>query len=155
MKQKKYDMSAGLEDALDGGGLDLYIGKRIKLRRMMLKMSQDERASMIGGTFQQVQKYENGSNRVSASRIFVLSKVLQVGVGFFFEGIEKEVPAVVSYISQPDGVPAGGRVCEEAAAFDPMSDTETLRLVNAYWRLNDVEKRNKILDFIVSMTGAD
>ena len=141
---------------LDVNLLDEYVGKRLKLRRVMLHMSQDELASMIGVTFQQVQKYESGANRVSASRLFIISKVLQVDVGFFFYGLEKEIPQVVDAFSNSfEHIGGENHVSEESVEFDdPMNNTETLRLVNAYWRLNDAEKRQKILDFIVSMTGS-
>ena len=91
------DNSASKE--LDVSLLDEYVGKRLKLRRVMLRMSQDELACMIGVTFQQVQKYESGVNRISASRLFIISKVLQVDVGFFFYGLEKEVPEVVDALN--------------------------------------------------------
>ena len=129
---------------LDAGVLDAYIGQRIKLRRTILKLSQDEVASMIGVTFQQVQKYENGMNRISAGRLFVLAKVLNVDVSFFFDGIEREVPNVETFCAV-DGI------SEKNVSFDPMLDTETLKLVNAYWKIQNTEKRQKILDFILSM----
>ncbi len=138
---------------LDINLLDAYVGKRLKLRRVMLRMSQDELASMIGVTFQQVQKYENGVNRISASRLFIIAKVLQVDVGFFFFGLEKELPDVVKSLGLDQETL--DKVCEDETQFeDVMNNTETLRLVNAYWRLADPEKRQKILDFIVSMTGS-
>jgi transcriptional regulator with XRE-family HTH domain len=134
-------------------GLDAYIGRRLKLRRVMLRMSQDTLASMIGVTFQQVQKYESGANRISASRLFAIARVLQVGVGFFFDGAAREVPNISEFQCEPEAETEGVR--EEEVQFDPMHDTETLRLVNAYWKLSDPEKRAKILDFIVSMAGSE
>ena len=127
---------------LDTHLIDLYIGKRLKLRRVMLHMSQDELASMIGVTFQQIQKYESGINRVSASRLLVIAKILQVDVLFFFDGIENEIP---QFETVPDVV------AEQISKFDPLTNNETLTLINAYWKLSDIEKRQKILDFIVSM----
>ena len=143
MKDKNQNKKASCE--LDSGLLDVYIGKRLKLRRLMLKMSQDELASMIGVTFQQIQKYESGVNRISASRLFVLSKVLQIDISFFFDGLEKDVPDVNNLESSENSVQ------ESSVDFDPMTDTETLALINAYWKLPDVDKRQKILDFIISM----
>ena len=81
-------------DELDSGVFDVYIGQRLKLRRTILKMSQDELASMVGVTFQQIQKYESGANRISASKLFVFSKILNVDISFFFEGLERKVPNV-------------------------------------------------------------
>ena len=129
---------------LDAGTFDAYIGKRLRLRRTMLKMSQDDLASVIGVTFQQIQKYESGVNRISASRLFLIAKVLSVDVSFFFDGLEKDVPATKIF-DKPYGV------SEEEISFDPMYDNETLQLVNAYWKVQDDEKRKKILDFITTM----
>lgn len=152
--KNKFDIDNSASKELDVSLLDEYVGKRLKLRRVMLRMSQDELACMIGVTFQQVQKYESGVNRISASRLFIISKVLQVDVGFFFYGLEKEVPEVVDALNFTE-VEGPNSVAEDEVVFqDPMNNTETLRLVNAYWRLNDPEKRQKILDFIVTMTGS-
>ena len=140
MANKKYEMKE-----MDASLLDAYIGKRLKLRRIMLHMSQDELASMVGVTFQQIQKYESGNTKLSASRLFILAKVLQVDVPFFFDGLEKEVPGFDKFEESI------GCVSEEAIDFDPMRDNETLELVNTYWKLQNPEKRKKILEFIVSM----
>ncbi len=130
---------------LDVSLLDAYVGKRLKLRRVMLRMSQDELASMIGVTFQQIQKYENGSNRMSVSRLFIIAKVLQVDISFFFDGIEHDLPQFA------DSDPSIDIVSEGIKEFDPLFDNETLKLVNAYWKLPNTKKRQKILDFILSM----
>ena len=140
MANKKYEMKE-----IDASLLDVYIGKRLKLRRIMLHMSQDELASMVGVTFQQIQKYESGNTKLSASRLFVLAKVLQVDVPFFFDGLEKEIPGFDKFEESI------GYVSEDAVDFDPMRDSETLELVNTYWKLQNPEKRKKILEFIVSM----
>jgi transcriptional regulator with XRE-family HTH domain len=150
LKPKKYE--TGKPNDLDLSALDAYIGRRLKLRRVMLRMSQDALASMIGVTFQQVQKYESGANRISASRLFVIAKVLQVEVGFFLDGMERDVPQISEMLGEAE---AAAGVREDEVQFDPMHDTETLRLVNAYWKLADPAKREKILDFIVSMSGSE
>ncbi len=152
MKNNRIEIDDIYTKELDVNLLDKYVGKRLKLRRVMLRMSQEELASMIGVTFQQVQKYESGANRISASRLFIISKVLQVEVSFFFYGLEEAIPEVVDAFNTNMDV---NHVSEEEVVFDdPMNNTETLRLVNAYWRINDTDKRQKILDFIVSMTGS-
>ena len=145
MKSKSLLQEKVVRD-VDVSLLDAYVGKRLKLRRLMLHMSQDELASMIGVTFQQIQKYESGANRISASRLFVISKILQIDISFFFDGLERDIPAFVDFENDVNSV------SEDGVKFDPMRDNETLQLVNAYWKLPDVEKRQKILDFIVSMT---
>ena len=85
----KFEIEYQEQKELDINLVDEYIGKRLKLRRVMLHMSQHELASMIGVTFQQVQKYESGANRISASRLFIIAKVLQVDIAFFYNGLEK------------------------------------------------------------------
>ncbi len=140
MVRKKFEMNG-----MDAGLLDNYIGKRLKLRRLMLHMNQDELASMIGVTFQQIQKYESGNTKLSASRLFVLARVLQVDIPFFFEGLEKEVPEFSKFEENINSV------SDNVVEFDPMRDSETLQLVNIYWKLQDPVKRKKILDFIASM----
>ncbi len=83
LKTKK-NMDNDLQE-IDASLLDAYVGKRVKLRRVMLHMSQDELASMVGVTFQQIQKYESGANKISASRLFIISKILQINLSFFFD----------------------------------------------------------------------
>lgn len=95
--------------------VDSHVGTRIRLRRQILKMSQDKLGDSLGVTFQQVQKYERGSNRVGASRLWKISQVLEVPIGFFFEGLDDGVhsdsfaeddqtPIVYDFIKSPDGV---------------------------------------------------
>jgi transcriptional regulator with XRE-family HTH domain len=75
--------------AKNPNGMDEHVGRRIRERRRELKMSQQALAKQIGVAFQQVHKYENGKNRISAVRLFVLSEVLKVPVAYFFEGLKK------------------------------------------------------------------
>jgi transcriptional regulator with XRE-family HTH domain len=135
------------EPELDG--IDIYIGKRLKLRRIILKMSQDSLAALIGVTFQQVQKYETGENRLSASRLFTFANILAVNVAFFFEGID--IPK--SYYLPIEGQEFN--IAEEPKIFDPMQDTETLQLVGAYWKIQDSDKRKKLLELIESVAVVD
>lgn len=95
--------------------IDKHVGERIRARRMLLAISQDRLASSIGLTFQQVQKYERGHNRVSASRLYEIAKALSVEPSFFFEGL----PSIV------DGT----------QETDPMRDTESLVLIRNYRRM--------------------
>jgi transcriptional regulator with XRE-family HTH domain len=77
----------------DAGGphpIDVHVGSRLRLRRTMLRISQDKLAAELGLTFQQVQKYERAANRISASRLYQLCRILKVPISFFFEGIEAE-----------------------------------------------------------------
>jgi transcriptional regulator with XRE-family HTH domain len=95
--------------------VDVHVGTRIRLRRQVLKMSQERLGEQLGVTFQQVQKYERGANRVGASRLWRLSQVLDVPIGFFFEGLTAEIeagefsdndqmPIVYDFINSSDGV---------------------------------------------------
>jgi transcriptional regulator with XRE-family HTH domain len=107
--------------------IDVHVGSRIRLRRTLLGLSQERLGEALGLTFQQVQKYEIGMNRVSASRLFDLSRVLDVPIGFFFDN----VPDVV--LSRP----------------------ETLALVGAYYRIIDPVVRQRVLDLIKSLGSVE
>lgn len=104
--------------------VDVHVGSRIRLRRTLLGKSQSVLADNLGLTFQQVQKYERGANRVGASRLYDLSKALSVPVSFFFDGIETE-----------DGVPKGLTV-------ETNNDRKTLELVRNYSVLTDPEQKS-------------
>jgi len=92
--------------------VDEHVGARMRLRRQILKMSQEKLGDALGVTFQQVQKYERGVNRVGASRLYDLSRVLEVPVTFFYDGLEPiegvgegdQAPLVYDFIKSPDGV---------------------------------------------------
>ena len=117
--------------------IDVHVGSRVRLRRTLLGMSQEKLGDAIGLTFQQVQKYERGANRVGASRLFDLSRVLDVPVSFFFEDM---VPAV-----QPE--PRGGLAeAPERYDADPMLKRETLELVRAYYKIPDPHIRRRLFD---------
>ncbi|HEY5597511.1 MAG TPA: helix-turn-helix transcriptional regulator, partial [Kiloniellales bacterium] len=131
-------------DAAHGRGtgkpnpVDIHVGGRVRLRRTLLGMSQEKLGEAIGLTFQQVQKYERGANRIGSSRLYDLSRVLDVPVSFFFE----EMPAGVAANS-----PAQRRsgMAEEPAAYerDPMAKRETLELVRAYYKISDPQLRKR------------
>ena len=106
--------------------VDVHVGRRVRMRRTLLGMSQTTLGEAIGLTFQQVQKYERGTNRVSSSRLYDVARVLDVPVEFFFEDMPAEV--VGSSPSQ-----RGGKAKERARyEIDPMAKRETLELVRAY-----------------------
>jgi transcriptional regulator with XRE-family HTH domain len=143
----------GRQPGTRGGGpdpIDIHVGKRIKLRRTLLHISQEQLAGDIGVTFQQVQKYESGHNRVSASRLFDISRVLNCPISYFFEDIGPETTGVrtTPAARSPDDM------AEEAAEFDsdPMQRTETLELVRAYWRLHNAELRRNVLELLANIS---
>jgi transcriptional regulator with XRE-family HTH domain len=113
-----------------GNPIDLLVGSRIRRYRKGRKMSQAQLGKKLGVTFQQVQKYENGKNRVGASRLQMISTALDVPVGQFFTD-----DAAMS------------RTSAKPLAFDP----QALRLAEVFARLNDKELRNSILDTIEAM----
>ena len=103
-----------------------HLGNKLKLRRLALGLTQTKVAKAINVTFQQIQKYETGANRVSASRLWDISEAMDVPVNFFFEGIENEVTAAGS----TDSVPA-----------DLMGDKEALDLVRSYYSIPENQRR--------------
>jgi len=135
--------------------VDVHVGARVRLRRTLLGLSQEKLGEAIGLTFQQVQKYERGANRIGSSRLFDLSRVLDVPVSFFFE----EMPNTVSSRS-PAQIRAGnGRafgLAEEAEHYeaDPLARRETLELVRAYYRIKDPAVRKKLFDMTKALGNA-
>ena len=116
--------------------VDVHVGNRIRLRRTLLGLSQEKMASLLGLTFQQVQKYERGMNRVGASRLWDISKVLEVPIGFFYEDMDKEVAnQSPRMFSVPENVSLS--LAEDDAAFDtdPMDRQETIELVRVYYKI--------------------
>lgn len=141
----------GRHPSARGGGpdpIDIHVGKRIKLRRTLLHISQEQLAGDVGVTFQQVQKYESGHNRVSASRLYDISRVLNCPIAYFFEDINAETTGGRQMPNARDKETIGG---EEAAAeyeADPIQRTESLELVRAYWRLHSADLRQNVLDLL-------
>jgi transcriptional regulator with XRE-family HTH domain len=125
--------------------IDAHVGSRVRQRRMLLGMSQDMLGKAVGLTFQQIQKYERGINRIGASRLYSLSRVLNVPVAFFFEDMPKAMAAA--------GAKAHG-FSEGAASFeaDPMATRETAELLRAYYKIGEVGKRRKVLELLRSMS---
>jgi transcriptional regulator with XRE-family HTH domain len=127
-----------------GGGhpnpVDIHVGSRVRLRRTLLGLSQERLADALGLTFQQVQKYERGANRIGASRLHQLSHILEVPVSFFFEEMG----------TGPGTTEAGAGTDEQPSGFnhDPMAKRETLELVRAYYRIPDEKVRKRIFEMI-------
>ena len=117
--------------------IDLHVGKRLRRRRRLLGLTQQQLAESIGIRFQQIQKYECGANRVTASRLYELSVALNVPVNYFFEGLQP----VESTTSTP-GAPANDR---DLIAADVLSQKETLELIRAYYKLGE-RPRRRLLD---------
>ena len=128
--------------------IDTHVGGRVRLRRMMLGMSQEKLAEQLGLTFQQVQKYEKGVNRVAASRLFELAKVLGVGVQFFYE----DAPTSPAGRELAPGFAEGQ---SENHIVDFQNTREGLELNRAFLRIGDPKVRRSIIDLVRSLAKED
>ena len=135
--------------------IDVHVGSRIRLRRTLMGMSQERLGEALGLTFQQVQKYERGVNRVGASRLFDLSRVLDVPISFFFDDMPDQLTA--SHGAPPRSAYSG--FAEQQQGFgggdDALNRRETLELVRAYYRITDTTVRKRVFELIKSMTPQD
>ncbi len=119
---------------------DLHVGKRLRRRRRLLGMTQQELAGQVGVRFQQIQKYECGANRITASRLFDLSRAMNVTVQYFFDGMASANPA-----------PNAANDAEQMEG-DILSQKETLELVRAYYRLGE-RPRKRLLELAKALEG--
>jgi transcriptional regulator with XRE-family HTH domain len=124
---------------------DQHVGRRVRMRRLMLSMSQEKLGAALGLTFQQVQKYEKGANRIGASRLQQLSHILQVPVEFFFEGAPNA--------SAPHG--SNGSALSMAQIDDFVSDLDGLRLIRAFMRIDNAALRRRIVMLVQEIAGDD
>src|SRR6266699_1101097 len=118
------DFGVGMERESRPSPIDVHVGSRVRLRRTLLGMSQERLGDALGLTFQQVQKYERGANRVSASRLFDLSRVLDVPISFFFDDMPETLSATYSGSSQSRRM-SGFAEHQEGFGDDAMSRRET------------------------------
>jgi transcriptional regulator with XRE-family HTH domain len=129
--------------------IDVHVGARIRLRRTLLGMSQERLGEALGLTFQQVQKYERGVNRVGASRLFDLSRVLDVPISFFFDDMPDSLSG--SFGGQSGRRSSSFTDQTEGFGDDTLNRRETLELVRAYYRITDPAIRKRVFDLIKSM----
>ena len=125
--------------------VDKYVGSRVRMRRIMLGMSQEKLGEALGLTFQQVQKYEKGTNRVGASRIQQISEILQVPVSFLFEG-------------GPSGTPGGDGFSEAtspAYVSDFLATSEGLAMSRAFARITDAKLRRSIVELVEQIAARE
>lgn len=131
--------------------IDVHVGSRVRLRRTLLGLSQEKLGETVHLTFQQIQKYERGSNRIGSSRLYELGKILDVPVSFFFDDMPDDVQAF------------GGRnrtrgMADQAQAAnepDPLARRETLELVRAYYRITDDQVRKRLFDLTKSLAKVE
>lgn len=120
--------------------VDVHVGARVRMRRMLIGMSQEKLGESLGLTFQQVQKYEKGSNRIGASRLYQIGSVLGVPIEFFFEGLERDQASDGAY---------------HGASFDTelLSSAEGIQLNSAFFAISDPRLRKRLLDLVKAMAG--
>jgi transcriptional regulator with XRE-family HTH domain len=123
---------------------DKHVGSRVRMRRMMLNMSQEKLGDALGLTFQQVQKYEKGANRIGASRLQQIAHILQVPVAFFFEG----APSVSGQVA--DGM---AEAPSPAYVSDFLATSDGLALTKAFMRIKDPKLRRRIVDLVEQMVA--
>ena len=125
---------------------DKHVGSRVRMRRMMLGMSQEKLGDALSLTFQQVQKYEKGTNRIGASRLQQIAHFLQVPVAFFFEGAP-DMPGVAN--SNLGSAPS------PAYVSDFLATSDGLALTKAFMRIKDAKLRRRIVDLVAHIAGDD
>ncbi|WP_331000078.1 helix-turn-helix domain-containing protein [Acetobacter garciniae] len=151
--------------------IDAHVGKRIRLRRTLLGLSQEKLGEALGVTFQQIQKYERGANRVGASRLYDIATVLDVPISFFFDDMlpPQAQPDSAGALQIPPPSPAFGGFSDTRKPFAPataaprppvtnedqtlLGKKETLELVRAYYRIRQPALRQKVLELVQSMSA--
>ncbi len=124
--------------------VDRHVGSRVRLRRQILNMSQEKLGDELGVTFQQVQKYERGTNRIGAGRLWTLARVLEVPVGFFYEGVNTS--AAASGFAEGDQTPI---------INDFLQSSDGVALAQAFSRITDPKVRRRVLELVRSLADVD
>jgi len=122
--------------------IDVHVGSRVRLRRMLVGMSQEKLGEALGLTFQQIQKYEKGANRIGASRLFQISQILGVGVQFFFDDMPEGHKGMKAGFAESDSGPY---------VMDFVSSSEGLQLNRSFTRITDPKIRKRLLDLVKSL----
>jgi transcriptional regulator with XRE-family HTH domain len=151
--QKKQQIVVEIDSGPDP--IDVHVGQRLRQRRMLVGMSQSRLGTAVGLTFQQVQKYERGTNRMGASRIFRFSQILAVPVSYFYDEM---AAAIVANQPQGSGFAEAGQSPlddEEMPQEDLLQRRETLDLVRAFYKITDPKQRRKVLELIKAMSTAE
>lgn len=144
----KRDPGVAGRNARKANPIDVHVGTRVRMRRMLLSMSQEKLGELLGLTFQQVQKYEKGVNRIGASRLYELSKVLSVNVEYFFE----EMDASLEDCAASAGASSGTEI---NYVSDVLSSRDGLEMAKAFSRISDPRQRRAIVDLIKSIAGEE
>lgn len=153
-REEQTDLEAAKADRMPPGipnPVDIHVGSRVRLRRTLLGLSQEKLGEAVGLTFQQIQKYERGANRIGASRLFEFSRILDVPVSFFFDDMTER--AKVGEGRQD----AQGLADQPQAPLepDPLTRRETLELVRAYYRIGDPQVRKRLFELTKSLGASE
>ena len=133
----------------NNNAVDVHVGKRVRLRRTLLGMSQEQLGASLNITFQQVQKYERGANRISASRLWDISQILDVQIRYFFDDMTDD-----TIRSSPRWVSRGENIdFDDDNARDPMARRETLELVRTYYSIESSKVRKRISEMVKSLAA--
>ncbi len=130
------------KSAKSANSTDAYVGSKVRLRRKMLGMSQEKLGEQLGITFQQVQKYEKGSNRIGASRLQTISQILEVPIGYFFP-------------QEPAAVGGMGESSQSDYISDFMMSSEGIELNRAFAQIKDPKLRRKVIDLVRTMASTE
>ncbi|MGB0689274.1 MAG: helix-turn-helix domain-containing protein [Candidatus Puniceispirillum sp.] len=132
----------------NNNAVDMHVGKRVRLRRTLLGMSQEQLGTELNITFQQVQKYERGANRISASRLWDIGQILDVPINYFFDDMTENTMQ-----SSPRRVSRGGDIVDltDEQIKDPMARRETLELVRTYYSIEKPLVRKRISEMVKSI----
>lgn len=150
---KRKPRAAKSDDALLGvpRAVDMHVGARLRLRRTLLGISQEKLGEAVNLTFQQIQKYERGANRVGASRIYEFSRVLDVPVSYFFDDMNEVTKATRGRRISPKGLTDNDQAELES---DPLARRETLELVRAYYKINDPKIRKRLFELTKTLANS-
>jgi transcriptional regulator with XRE-family HTH domain len=153
MRQEKLENSPEPTHNEGPNPVDIHVGSRLKLRRILIGMSQDQMGKALGLTFQQIQKYERGINRMGASRLYQMSKLLNVPIAWFFDELPDTSLQRLGFNETPqetwDDIPTPSPMGAEI-----LQKRETLNLVRAYYNIPDPKQRRKVLELLKSMAEA-
>ncbi len=149
MVESSVSMLAGNEELYETSGrkpnpVDVHVGSRVRYRRMIIGMSQEKLGEKMNLTFQQIQKYEKGTNRIGASRLFQLSRILEVPVGYFFEDAFASGPAQAAQgLHEPE---------QEGYLLDFLNSREGLDLNKAFAKIHDPKVRRRVIDLVRALS---
>lgn len=146
-------MQSGAADRMPPGipnPVDIHVGSRVRLRRTLLGLSQEKLGEAVGLTFQQIQKYERGANRIGASRLFEFSRILDVPISFFFDDMDDR-----ARVAQGDEVLGLADQPQTPLEPDPLTRRETLELVRAYYRITDPQVRKRLFELTKSLGSSE